>query len=245
MKCALTASTWTNNRSEQPRSSGHSGFTLLEILVAMMILTIVLGMIFSSFDGVFSDAGHIRTGSEIHEMAQACLERISLDLQAIHVKQTPRYKQPEMDSDPDIYRIQGSNDAMGGSEYAKLRFTSLDHLPLGGDARLGIAEIVYYVHDAPDGSYELRRADHLYPYPEEFEPNDADPVMCDQVRSFKLLFYDREGREYQAWDSEDDDFDYSTPQMVAIELKVGEEEMPYEFKTAVTLPMRRQIEPKR
>ncbi|MBT8343072.1 MAG: prepilin-type N-terminal cleavage/methylation domain-containing protein [Desulfatitalea sp.] len=234
-----------NHRSRKARET-TAGFTLLEILLAMVVLSIVMGLIFSSFDGVFSDAGHIRSTSDIHETAQACLQRLSLDLQAIHVSQAPRYTPPDIhDETPDIYRVEGDNETAVDGTLARLRFTSLAHLPLGGDTRQGIAEIVYYTQQAADGSYELRRADRLYPYPEAFEPSEADALVCDQVRSFKLLFFDRENREFEAWNSQDDDLEFSTPTTISVELKVGDETSPYEFETAVTLPMQRQYEAKR
>ena len=52
-----------------------------------------------------------------------------------------------------------------------------------------------------------------------------------------MTYYDKEGREFEDWDSEDDDYDYSTPNAVRIELKLGSEENAYEFRTAIQLPV--------
>ncbi|MFZ1983685.1 MAG: prepilin-type N-terminal cleavage/methylation domain-containing protein [Desulfatitalea sp.] len=238
---------WIRPRRGPNRRSnrGIGGFTLLEILVAMSIFAIVMALIFGTFEGVFSNADHVTRSSALFEMADACLGRIATDLQATHVMQTPRYKKPEMDSEPDIYRIEAKNETMGDGTFTQLRFASLAHLPIGGTHPEGIAEIVYYAQELERGEYILRRADHPYPYPEKFEPKKTDPILCEQVRSFKLLFYDKEGREQEEWDSEDDDFEYSTPAAVKVELTLGSEESPYEFSTIVTLPMQRFIEPKR
>lgn len=243
MNCEPIVSTWI--RSHRGPNSHVGGFTLLEILVAMSIFAIVMGLIFGTFEGVFSNADHVNAGSGIYEMADACIERITADLQEIHVTQQPRYKIPDMDSEPDLYRVEGKNESIGGGTFARLRFASLAHLPISGDAREGIAEIVYYAQEVENGTYVIRRADRLYPYPEEFEPDETDPVLCEQVLSFKLIFYDKEGREREEWDSEDDDYDNSTPAAVGVELKLGGEETPYDFKTTISLPMRRFISPKR
>jgi general secretion pathway protein J len=224
----------------QRRSAGCKGFTLLEILVAMFILTIVMGLVFGSFNGVFSNADQLNASGDQFEMADACLSRNISDLEAIHVLNVPRYKPPDMDSEPDIFRIVGSNETMGGNTFAKLRFTSLAHLAPGKDADNGIAEIVYYVQPSDSDGVRLFRSDQLYPYP-EFEPKETDPVMCEQLLSFKLTYFDKEGREFEDWNSEDDDYDYSTPRAIRIELKLGSEENSYEFRTAVTLPAFRSI----
>lgn len=243
MHCEPIDSMWIRPHRGPNRRIG--GFTLLEILVAMSIFAIVMALIFGTFEGVFSNADHVNSSSALFEMADACMGRMATDLQATHVMLTPRYKKPDMDSEPDIYRIEAKNDTMGDGTFTQLRFASLAHLPIGGTNPEGIAEIVYYAQELERGEYILRRADNLYPYPEKFEPKETDPILCEQVRSFKLLFYDKDGHEQEEWNSEDDDSAYSTPAAIKVELTLGNEESPYEFSTTITLPMHRFIEPKR
>lgn len=224
------------------------GFTLLEILVAIFILAIVMGLIFGTFEGVFSDAAHVNAGSDTYAMADSCLKRITTDLTALHVTQDLRYKIPITDSKPDkpdLYRIEGSIDSFGGSTFSRLRFTSSAHLPIDGENRAGIAEIVYYVQETADNTYVLRRADKLYPYPESFEPKKSDPILCENVRAFKLTYYDKKGREHDQWDSDSGDYEYSTPESIAVHLTIGSKSNSYDFSTEITLPMHRFISQKR
>lgn len=216
----------------------RAAFTLLEILMAMFILTFVVSLVFGSFNSIFSSADHINVNSDLVEMGNAGLNRIKADLQAVHVTLYPRYKPPDIDDEPEIYRIEGREEMRGGNTFARLRFTSLAHLPLRRDDREGIAEIVYYVLESENDGYVIKRADHLYPYP-EFEENLLDPTLCEQVRTFKIVFFDHEGREHEDWDSESDDSDYSTPMTVSIELSVGSEDNHYDFKTEIALPVQR------
>jgi general secretion pathway protein J len=190
----------------------------------------------------------VNAGSDIYAMADSCLKRITTDLTALQVTQDIRYKIPATDSEtdkPDIYRIEGKTDSFGGSSFSRLRFTSLAHLPIGGENHAGIAEIVYYVQEAADHTYVLRRADKLYPYPESFEPKDSDPILCDQVRAFKLTYYDKKGRERDEWDSESDDDEYSTPNAIAVHLTIGSEKDSYDFSTEIFLPVHRFVSQKR
>lgn len=221
------------------RYRSSTGFTLLEILVAIVIFAIVVSLIFGSFNMVFSSADQINAGSDLFEMANACLTRITKDMEAVHVSLYPRYRQPDLDDPPEIYRFVASEESSGGERFARLRFTSLSHLPAHQGAAEGIAEIVYYVQETENSGYVIKRADHLYPYPEEFEESDTDPVMCEFVRSFEMVYFDHEGHEYRDWNSQDDDYEYGTPRSVGVKLVIGDEVNQYEFSTEIALPMSR------
>lgn len=220
------------------------GFTLLEILAAMFILSIVMALLFGTFEGVFSNADHINAASELYEMAGAGLGRITTDLKAIHIMQPPRYKVPDLDSEPDLYRLEGGVEYMGGRTFSQLRFTSLAHLPMGREAREGIARIVYYVQDTREGEFILRRSDMLYPF-EVFEPSPTDPVVAEKVRGFKFTYYDKDGRESEEWNSESDLYEFSTPRTIGVHLTLGNEEAAYTFSTEVDLPVHRTVSRRR
>jgi general secretion pathway protein J len=128
--------------------------------------------------------------------------------------------------------------SLGGKSFSWIRFTSLAHLPLNQVSREGIAQMVYYVQEDEASGYILKRSDNLYPYP-EFEESDDDPVVCEQLQEFKLIFFDEAGRELESWDSEDDDTEYGTPRAVGIRLSVGETDAPFLFRTQVMLPVYR------
>lgn len=229
---------FSHNRPFPINARRSDGFTLLEVLTAMVILAIVVTLVFGSFNGVFSNANQINAGSDLFEMGSTCLTRIRNDLLAVHVSLYPRYKIPDMDAEPDLYRVVADQQTLGGESFARLRFTSLSHLPLNQDTRDGIAEIVYYPQRTEDRGIILRRSDHLFPYP-EFEENTTDPVMCEMVRTFEMVYYDYEGREFTDWNSDEDDYEYGTPLSVSIRLVVGTEDESFTFSTEIRLPMYR------
>jgi general secretion pathway protein J len=212
------------------------GFTLIEILTAVFVLSVMVSLVLGSFGSLFDDADHVNMGTDLHEMGNACMDRISNDLKSIHVSSYPRYRPPDIDDDPELYHIKGETRNVGGDYFTWLRFTSAAHLPFNQSATEGIAEIVYYAQQTPENEIILRRADNLYPYPEEFEENETDPVMCEQVRKFELVYYDNEGDEHELWDSESDDMEYSTPRAIGLKLVVGTEENSYAFTSRTTLP---------
>lgn len=230
MYCAHTA--YTPNKADR-----RSGFTLMEIVAAIFIFSIVIGLVMGSFEGVFSNADHLNAMTDLQEMGNACLNRVTTDLQAIHVTDYPRYHKPDIDDKPDLYHVLGSDEASAGEGTPLLRFASLAHLAMSHEPREGIAEIVYYLQQSGRDNVVLRRADHLYPYPEEFEPNTTDPIMCEKVRSLEFTYFPVQGDPRKKWDSQRVDDDYATPRRIGIILEIGDKDAPLRFTTQVTLPM--------
>ncbi len=225
--------------------SRHSAaaFTLMEILIAIVILVIVMTTIMVSFNSVFSTTGQLDNSIRTYDMAKNCLERMTLDLEAIYINQPPLYKPSDTDSPPDPYQVVGSETDVGGTGFAALRFTSRAHVPFEKSVRQGIAQIVYYVSAPNDAQPVLKRADHLYPYP-PFEEKGADPVLCRNVKSLAFKYYDEQGDEFEQWDSESQQFGYATPTTITIMLEIGDGDTSEKFETTVRLPVwRRRIEP--
>jgi general secretion pathway protein J len=216
-----------------------SGFTLLEILIAIFIFSVIVATIFGSYNSVFTGAQTINQDATSYETAKTCLNRMILDLESIHVSLPPQYSPPDFNGPPDPYRIVGNTDNVQTVSFPKLRFTSTAHVSFGGKTESNIAEIVYYVQATNNGHYLLRRADNLYPY-EEFEENANDPILCENLKSLTFNYYDREGTEYDMWDSEAEDFGYATPASIGITLELTSGTSSLWFKTMVTLPVYRE-----
>jgi general secretion pathway protein J len=221
------------------RKATQHGFTLMEILLAFLILGLVVTTVLASFNAVFSTTDTLNTSSRYYEMAKNGLNRMILDLEAVYARQSPLYKKPEFDDPPDPYRLVGSTADVGGTSFASIRFASNAHVPLENSKRKGIAEIVYYVQAQNDGQMVLRRSDSLYPYP-EFEERASDPVLCNNLKSLAFKYIDADGEESEEWDSDADAYGYATPAAIRIDLEVGDEYISYRFETTVRLAARRE-----
>ena len=215
------------------------GFTLLEIMIAIFIFAVVVSTIFASYNALFSGNDTIEQGTASYEMASNCLNRMMMDLESIHVTLPPEYSPQNVTDSHELYRIVGDIDDIQGHEFPKLRFTSLSHIAFGGKTQKGIAEIVYYVHIEENDHYLLKRADNLYPYP-LFEERAGDPVLCKDVKSLTVKYYDEDGTEYDLWDSDAEAFGYSTPRAIRIKLELASALQPLLFETMVTLPVFRE-----
>lgn len=228
---------------QKPVTSIHrreGGFTLVELLLAIVILSLVVTTVLASYNAVFSTTEVLKNSSNIYEMAKNCLKQMTVDLESIYIIRPPIYRPPEFDEEPSDFRVIGLSKDLSGTGFAKLRFTSRTHLPLENSQRRGIAEIVYYIQAQEDGSQVLKRSDILYPYP-EFEEKGTDPTLCEHVKSLAFTFLDVDGSENDSWDSESDAFDYATPRAIGIELEIGDETRSHTFKTLVELPVYREI----
>lgn len=229
-----------------PTHHRSSGMTLLEILLAMLIFSIVITTIFGSYNAVFSTVDVLKEDTARYEMGRESLQRMSADLQSIHITPELGYAPPEFNDPPDPHRFIGESSYTAGGSFARLRFTSFAHLPIGEIHRTaGIAEIVYYVTVDDDGQAILRRADSLFPLyryndGNRFEEDPADPVLCEDVRGFSIVYFDDKGTEHEVWRSEDEQFGYATPRSLKIRLEIGDDQAFLPFETVVALPAYRE-----
>ena len=214
------------------------GFTLLEILLAITIFSVVAMIIFGSFNMIFGNVEAVHEVSEAYEMAKSCLGRMTIDLNSIYVSLPPAYSPDQESDEPDPYRVAGDNGFPGGTDFARLRFSSLAHVSFGMEKQKGIAQIVYYVQQAEDNTYVLRRSDTIEPF-ESFEEKNSDPILCKNIMALAFNYFDKEGEKHDSWDSESDEFDYATPGAVHISLLIGNEESSHKFETTIMLPVYR------
>jgi len=224
----------------------ETGFTLLEILIAISIFAIIATTVFGSHNFVFSSAKVVEEDLAAYEMAKSCLSRIADDLGSLHVRLPPEYTPLGSDDEEDPFKITGETADAGSKSFSRLIFTSRAHVSFGksiqeGEKNIkeGIARIIYYVQKSDESEYVLRRADKLYPY-EPFEEKKSDPVLCENVKLLVFKYYDEEGSEYDIWNSDSADVDYSTPRAIKITLEIGDDSNFLPFETMVKLPVFRE-----
>ncbi len=227
----------TQRRS--PPAETRSGFTLLEIMVAIFIFAVVITTVFGSFRAVFSSAEAVGGDVAIFESARTCLGRMATDLKGLVVSDYPRYAKPGFNDPPDPYRLVGDTTDVAGGSFGRLRFASLAHLTTNKDPRLGVCRIVYYVDQRADDSLVLRRADHLYPFP-DFEESADDPILCDNILAIEFEYLGEDDDMNDRWDSESAGTDYATPRSVEIRLTLGTPDRPKRFITRVSLHVYRE-----
>ncbi len=216
---------------------GRKGFTLIEILVAIFLFSLIMATLYTSFNTVFSSVAPLEKSSESYAMAKNAFSIMTADLMAAYISLPPYWKKPDFDeAEPDRHLLKGEMMTLATEPFHRLRFSTMNHISFNEVRGKGVSEIVYYVTQNPEGGFVLRRFDQLYPH-KEFEESGLDPVICESLRSFEVRYFDEEGEEQEVWDSESDTYGYATPASVFIRIAVGGNERDAIFETRVTLPL--------
>lgn len=211
------------------RADGRAGFTLLEILVAIIILSMVLTTVYAAYTGTFRIIDQTKYSDEVYGMARTALMRMTEDLASIC-----RYD--------GIYSFVSTSSEIGDTEFTNLTFLSSAHLSFDGRDASGISSISYTITDgSEDTGPILMREDVLYSGDSESETEEAGGhVLCNQLQSLTYTFYDNKGESFETWDSNSDTHKDKAPSIVSISLNFinpDDKENPYTFITKIYLPM--------
>ena len=223
-----------NKMAKTSCCNGPHGFTLIEVLVAVMIFSIVIFTLFSSFSGFMITSKNITRNISQSAKMQTTLGRICLDFEQLYVLRVPRYSKPEFNSDPDTYSFVGKEVRVGQKIFSSVTFASLAHAITGKDPGQGVARISYYVKENENDTYDLYRADNLPPYPAD--PSSCkDHILGKDILEFKITYTDINGEESPHWDSESDEFNYIAPASVSLEIMFNSQGRHQTFETSVDL----------
>ena len=221
-----------------------SGFTLMEILIAMFILSVVITTIYVSLTGTLRIVHETEYQAETYRMARIALERMSEDLSSVYFPQQGESSESgEEEDNVSLFKFMGEEEEIDGNRGDTLRFTSLAHLDFSEAGQSGdVSEIGYYVEEAGEegeGLVLFRSDDVRLGFRVPGEDPDEGQVVCDRLQSVSFTYYDSEGEAYDVWDSASGDFESPIPGKVSILLEFvnkSDEEAPYKFMTAVALP---------
>jgi general secretion pathway protein J len=206
------------------------GFTLVEILIAIFILSIVMATVYVSYSGTLKTARQLEEERDIYSMARVTMDRMIQDLSSLQTSEGSFY-------------LLAEKKKTENRTFHYLSFWSAAHLAFGENEMDGRpATITYYVteNEKKDG-FSLFRRDLSGDRPDTEEKMTDGFVICKNVNNFQLTFYDKAGMETDAWrcvpsGTEKKD---TLPVMVKIELSLinpHDPEKPYKFMTKVFLP---------
>ncbi len=218
----------------------RSGFTLVEILIAIFIFAVLTTSLFSSFNTFVSSSRAVQSSIEDDDRIRLPLEIFLKDLTSIVISQPPRYNKPSFDASPDPFRLIGEDTTEAGQTFSKLDFTSLNHIILDGSENRGVARIVYYVRQTGEDTIDLCRSDSLQPY-ENKVPSQCDPIVLKDISRFDIRYYDRKEKEHKHWDSESSNYEYTIPDAVKFTIGFKAHDREKTAETIVKLPVKREV----
>jgi general secretion pathway protein J len=206
------------------------GFTLIEILIAVLILGIVLSTVYASYTGTFRIIRETETDAELYGMARTALERMTRDLEA-----AAPWK--------GAFTFLAKPYSLGDREFTRLTFRSAAHVAFGEkEAPAGIAVIGYAVEEGTEKQgYALFRSDSLHRDPVK-EETAGGFLLCERIETLTYRFYDAAGKEYEAWDAGGDNEAQKKRAPAMVEIRLGlvnekDREHPHPFMTRVRLPL--------
>jgi len=206
-----------------------SGFTLLEILLAIFILGIVLTTVYAAYTGTMRTVTQTDYDNHVYSMARSTMKRMVEDIGSVCTF-----------GGKFIFLSQSSE--LGVSDLAELTFLTNSHISFGEDTTGGLAAIMYYLEeDAKGNGYILLRKDVVYTGEESIPlEKSGGYILCKRIKSIRYTFYDTKGDDFDNWDSATDDHKDRAPLMVAVHmtfLDPEDEDNTYPFMTKMFIPM--------
>jgi len=209
------------------------GFTLLEILLAIFILGVVLTTVYASYSSSLRVIHDVADEQEIYKMARISLDRLTKDLSSLQR------------SKGDFF-LQAERDMLEGREFQALKFWSAAHLDFEEKAVTQRPAIIsYFVRKNEESeTFSLIRGDAPGVAPEPGKDEKRGFVICENLETWKLRFYDERGREAATWDtlSASSEQKGKAPIAVKVEMALANKnnaENPYKFTTTIFLPARK------
>jgi len=168
------------------------GFTLMEIMLATIILGMVVSMVTMSLSGSLRVVEATRDQGELYYRAQIVLQRISEDLESALL----------IDGVDFVAAAPGDAD----TKQILVRFTSMAHVAFDPEGdQDGMGSIGYALIPDPEneGQMVLLRSDQLAtPQQKEADEEFQDGfLLSDRLRSVTFAYFDSEGEEFDSWDT--------------------------------------------
>ncbi len=219
-----------------PRSK-ESGFTLLEIMLAVSILGLVVAMVTVSLSGSINAIDATLQQGKLSYQAQIAMERISEDLSSALLT-----------NDREFIGEEGNSN---GDQGILLSFSSLAHLvfdPKNDNPGMGRISYAVQADQNHDNHLLLLRSDVLQrPNEDGKEEDDMEAfLLTDRLRSISFTYYDYAGEAQKSWDTTVEENDEEAkaqrrlPAAVTCRLEFWvdqEEERTQTFQTTVLLPI--------
>jgi general secretion pathway protein J len=226
-----TGSGMTEGKALPLAYSKQKGFTLIEILIAVLLLALVLTTVYASYSGTFKIIRLSGRDSDVYSMARGYMEIMISDLSSTVISGVS-------------VKFVSNRQEMGDHAFSGLTFRSAAHISFNdNEISPSISTISYYVEEnRDDHGFMLMRSDDPLGGFDTGSEKKSGLIVCQNVAALTLKFYDGLGKESDSWSSltGPEEQKNKAPAMVSIQLDLENPETkdhPYRFMTKVFLPV--------
>jgi len=190
------------------------GFTLIEILVALAILGLAASVIYSSYSLTVEAIDDGMMMVEAHQIARGILGRMAREISSAYLS--------ESDS---TFTFVGEDDEEEGFPSDRLGFTAALYRLYPKDSRIGnLAGIEYRLGSATrdrERGRLFRREN--FRVGQNLAGGEFAAELGERVRGIDFTYFDREGREFEEWNSQEKESGNKLPAAVKITLMIEQE----------------------
>ena len=214
------------------------GFTLLEVLLAFIIFSILFITIYTTYSGSFKTINMTEHRMELYRKAAIALERISEDLQGGYISLLP----PNSFGQPAEYtRFLGEDNDMNGMDADTLSFFSAIQPLFSDEDERSSGQVISYnvIQGSEEDELILLRSEHPE-FNDETEEEREGLVLSDGLQAINFTYFDDDGVVHESWDSDSEELSGRLPRMVSISLEFlnhENPEAPLAVMTSVALPI--------
>lgn len=213
-----------------------SGFTLLEVLIAITLFALVISSVYGAYRATFMTVNSTESSVNVAVAARIVLERMSEDLQMLYIGKGAYLK--------------GRRGDIAGRRADTLSCLSSAHLLFHREERpAGLAALSYTVQETSSGRFDLYRSDVplVIGSDSEAEPDSGEPLGRG-LEELRITYVDANGTEYDEWESgseselvtaENEKTGLRLPVLLRLQIRMADlsgETGSTLFRTAVALP---------
>ena len=163
----------------------NSGFTLIEVLIALFIGSLIFGVLYASFFQIIKSKEIVENELELYHEARVIFSRITKDLNSIYPRGNVFLGKSNYTSDEPYFEGGLENDN------SWIKFTSLSRAPSYNKSDSDQAQISYYIEEVED-EVEETKLFSLLRRENPYIGGDEDGIsysLSDRIVLFRLDFF--------------------------------------------------------
>ena len=201
-----------------------NGFTLLEILVALSILSLIMAVLFTSLGSSATHAKRIRERLEAQQMLRLAMQRIAADFEGVYWRKDKEH----------LFFLGKQENGQRGRE-DKIEFTAIRPRWNSSGNRNELVSISYNLRSLSKGKGLTREEKSIWGYR---DIGSSKPVtLLEGIQELKFEYIDRENRKYEFWSTKGTDDKTSLPAAIRITVKMKRDDGTFQiFSTVMPIP---------